>query len=50
MTTEVVHVPDRHRYELRHDATLLGYAAYQIRAYQKADELIVPLTPRSTPR
>ena len=36
MTTEVVDVPDRKRYEIRRHGTMLGYAAYQ-----KTDELIV---------
>ena len=29
MTTTVVDVPDRQRYEILRDGTLLGYAAYQ---------------------
>jgi predicted GNAT family acetyltransferase len=33
---EVVDVPDRHRYEIVRDGTVLGYAAYQ-----KTDQLIV---------
>ena len=36
MTTEVVDVPDGHRYEIRRDGRVLGHAAYQ-----KTDELIV---------
>ena len=36
MTTEVVHAPDRQRYEIVRDDTVLGYAAYQ-----NTDQLIV---------
>jgi predicted GNAT family acetyltransferase len=36
MTTEVVDVPDRQRYEIVRDGTLLGHAAYQ-----KTNELVV---------
>ena len=36
MTIEVVDVPDRHRYEIVRDDTVLGYAAYE-----KTDQLIV---------
>jgi uncharacterized protein len=36
MTTKVVDVPDRQRYEIVRDGTLLGHAAYQ-----KTNELVV---------
>jgi GNAT superfamily N-acetyltransferase len=36
MTTQVVDVPDRHRYEIVRDGTTLGYAAYQ-----ETEQLIV---------
>jgi uncharacterized protein len=36
MTTRVVDVPDRQRYEILRDDTVLGFAAYQ-----KTDQLIV---------
>ncbi len=36
MTTTVVDVPDRQRYEIVRDGTTLGYAAYQ-----KTDQLII---------
>ena len=36
MTTTVIDVPDRQRYEAVRDGTMLGYAAYQ-----KTDQLIV---------
>jgi uncharacterized protein len=36
LSLDVVDVPDQHRYEIRRDGELLGFAAYQ-----KADRLIV---------
>jgi predicted GNAT family acetyltransferase len=36
MTTQVVDVPDRHRYEIVRDGTTLGHAAYQ-----KTEQLVV---------
>ena len=36
MTTTVVNVPERHRYEIRRDGEMLGFSAYQ-----RADQLIV---------
>ena len=36
MTTQVIDVPDRQRYEIVRDGTMRGYAAYQ-----KTEQLVV---------
>ena len=47
MTLAVVDVPDKSRYELRDDGTLLGYTEYQERA---DGALVFPHTVITTPK